>query len=37
MGKEKKTIKDRKCSKCEQTFATDAEGIKNHARVCGND
>lgn len=34
MGIQKKTIKPRKCDKCNLVIEVDAAGIKAHAREC---
>jgi hypothetical protein len=34
MGKESKAIKLRSCRSCDQVLTTDANGIKEHARMC---
>lgn len=34
MGKQAKTVKDRTCSVCEQSFFMNAKEIKAHAELC---
>jgi hypothetical protein len=34
MGKEKQSVKERKCSKCGETFQMNAADIKEHAQTC---